>query len=104
MAVGHRHLAYLLGVHATLRRHGVAAAVSLLTVTEVAWAVAACEYFDPDALAHLITDIPRAAASTRSAHAFDTEYHQRYSTGETLLTAIRGKIAACPADFPNDPT
>jgi hypothetical protein len=99
-AAGHRHLHCLLSVHAVVRREGVATAFRLLTPAQIADAITACGYFDLHDLAATVADIPLAASSPLSARVFDAEYHRRYSTTDTLVTAIRATIAARPHDFP----
>ncbi len=101
--IGHQHLRRLLRVHEGLLRSGVAAAVTALTMREVAEAAAACRYFELDGLADLLMRVPDAASSARTAQVFDAIYRERASAGVGLSGAVRQKIACRPADFPLRP-
>jgi hypothetical protein len=101
--IGHQHLRHLLRVHEDLLRCGVATAVTMLTMREVAQAAAACRYFELDTLAELMLRVPHVTTSARSARAFDAVYRERAAAGIGMSAAIRNKVAARPGDFPLRP-
>ncbi len=101
--IGHQHLRHLLRVHEDLLRCGVATAVTLLTMREVAQAAAACRYFELDTLGELMMRVPHVTSSTRAARDFDAVYRERAMAGVGLSGAIRRKVAASPGDFPLRP-
>jgi hypothetical protein len=98
-AVGHRHLRGLLLVHDVLIGQGVATASQLLSQTEVADAIDACEYFDLHDLAATVAEIPLAGSSPLPARVFDAEYHHRYATMDYVVAAILKQIATGPDEF-----
>jgi hypothetical protein len=101
-AAGHRHLHGLLLVHDMLIRQGVATASELLSQTEIADAIDACEYFDLHDLAATVAEIPLAGSSPLSARVFDAEYQRRYATMDCVVAAILEQIASRPDDFRHD--
>jgi hypothetical protein len=100
--VGHEHLYWLLWAHAILSSEGGAAGCRLLTTAQIVKASTACGYFDLPDLAAAMADVPLAASSPASATVFDAMYYRRYATTDTVVTAIRVKIATRPHDFLHD--
>jgi hypothetical protein len=101
-AVGYGHLYWLLSAHAILKSDGVTAASRMLTTAQIAKASTACGYFDLPDLAAAMADVPLAASSPVSATVFDAMYRRRYATTDTVVAAVRAKIAIRPHEFPHD--
>jgi hypothetical protein len=98
-SVAERQLWALLVVHEMITRAGVLAANELLSVPEMSQAIAACRYFQLDALDDLLLRIFAAPPSVEAADVLDAEYRMRLPDDEPLFAALRRKAACAPQDF-----